>query len=307
MNEDFLDIFSKNDPTWKRAMLVARKILKLNTQSWQLIKSGWLGSSTANDFKKILSFSELNPNCLITASGMNTPEFDKNADTLEHSINFLGSRYSAVILAINYTCNRVIKSKPKSHWKNIFEDMINTIEIGYLLGAKCKEIGLEGGALMGFARAAGLGLLLADNFDTFKKWHSMTGGFENRELQIELFGCEAYQASSFALQVLGFGPEVALGAALGTGKLSPDHVSYPREVLMWRAAFEWIEALKSGKAFPEKRTIKNFFPELVPPTGNEKNLNLEALYSEVANVKRNGCKWVWHLPKSSYEETSKLI
>ena len=307
MENNTLDGYATNDPTWKRAMLVARSKLPVSSQSWQLIKSGWYGQAEPSDFKKILSFSKLDPKSLLVAAGMNTDDFKPNAETLEQAINFLGTRLCSVVLAINLACRNILRSKPQTLWRKLLEDMMTTVEIGYHMGAKCKEIGIEGGALIGFARGIGLGLLLSENYDTYKKWHSMTGGFENRELQIEMFGCEAYQTSSFALQVLGFGPEVALGAALGTGKLSPDHVNYPREILRWKAAFEWIECLRDGKSFPEKRTTKNFFPEIVPPTGNEQNLNLESLHSEVGKVRRAGSTWTWHLPKASYEETAKLI
>ncbi|MEZ4753299.1 MAG: hypothetical protein R3A13_03195 [Bdellovibrionota bacterium] len=306
-DDDPLAGFAYNDPTWKRAMKVARSRLTVDSSAWNLIKSSWYGEAETRDFIKTLSFSKLNPNCLLSAAEMNTSEFEPKAATLEQAISFLGVRLCGVVLAINLACRQVLKTKPPSLWKKLFEEMMTTIEIGYRVGSKCKEIGIEGGALIGFARGAGLSLLMAENFKDYKKWHSMTGGFENRELQIEMFGCEAYQVSAFALQVLGFGPEIALGAALGTGKLTHAHVEYPREILRWKSAFQWIECLKEGKSFPKEIDAKNFFKELVPPGTSGQNLNLESLHAEVGKVRRTGSSWNWHLPGNSYEEVTKKI
>jgi hypothetical protein len=167
-----------------------------------------------------------------------------------------------------------------------------------------------GGALIGFARDAGFALLMAQDGAGFKRWHNNRSGDPraDRESALKAFGTEPYQVSSFVIQQLGFGAELAIGAALATGRLNVEHISFGPEVVRWRAALEWIDALREGRSYPPEIEIRNFFPEIAPPVvQGRKNLVLDSLYAEVSKVKSGGSSWLWHLPRPSYEETALSI
>ncbi|MEZ4754429.1 MAG: hypothetical protein R3A13_09005 [Bdellovibrionota bacterium] len=298
-----LDDIIASDPTWKRSLDIANQYITVTTQTWQLVKSSWYGEADMTNFTRTISFSYLEPKCLLIAAGMDNPkEFEPQLDTLKQAIQFLGFKFSAVVLATNVACRMVMKTKPESHWKNLFQEMMTAVEIGYHMGAKCREVGLEAGALMGFAKYVGSAVLLASDHAGYKKWHLKKDEANSKALQREIFGCEDYQVAAIVLQKLGFGSNVALGASLGIGKLRGVHNVYTRDVLLWRAVIYWIEALQKGKPYPEETPIARFFPELAPPGKTAENLNLNALRDEISPILKEGSKWKWHLTEVTKKE-----
>jgi len=301
-----LDESLVRDPTWKKAYAITQRELRLPSHFWRMVRTGWNRQVDPADFVKLLGMCKMHPACLFNAAGMEVKP-EPSAASIEQAIQFLGVRYSAVIIAINFTCRSILRNKPPPAWKAIYQEMMTKVEIGYKFGARVPEIELEGGALVGFAKTAGLGVLLAHDPKLFKEWHSMTQGYHGKKLQIDMFGCEAYQISSFILQQLGFGTEVAVGAALATGQLDPTHIEFGRNIMKWKAAFLWVEALRLGRGFPKELEMRSFFKELTPPKEGKKNMALDVLYTEVAKVKSEGSKWTWHLPKPSYEDTAAFM
>ena len=307
--EGFLENEDLTDPTWKQALKVVHNNLPRPSIIWRLIQSSWSGTlASQSEFMKILSCSALNMRALLRAAELEQPDTQAVAEDVQQAVNFLGPRYAVIVLAINHTCMSILHSKPPPVWRRVFRDMMTDVELGYKLGARTSELGLESGMLIGFAHGAGLGLLLANDAKGFKKWHSMTGGYQNRDLALKIFGCEPYQVSAFLVQHLGFGTDVALGTAVGTGGLNPSFLNLDREVLKWKAAFQWIEALKEGRGFPRDMEMRTYFSELIPPKSrDDKNTALEVLYTEVAKLRREGSSWMWHLPVPDYEETMRIL
>jgi hypothetical protein len=304
---NYLDEFRAKDPTWYQAAKIASLQLKASSSVWRLIRNGWNGLFDPTEFVRALAMCHINPAPLLNAANIDSKGRAQLSDA-EKAVQFLGVRYSSVVIGINYTCLCILRSKPPPVWRPIFEEMMTRVEIGYKLGSRAHELGFEGGALIAFAKTAGLGVLLSNAPKLFREWHSMNQGASGKKLQLEKFGCEAFQVSAFILQQLGFGPEISLGSAIATGGLDPKHISIDREILRWKAAFLWIEALRTGRNYPKEVEMRNFFPEIQPPTQpQEKKVALEVLYTEVARVKRDGSKWTWHLPKNSYEETLEAL
>ncbi|MCB0318043.1 MAG: hypothetical protein KDD56_04750 [Bdellovibrionales bacterium] len=292
-----LDDVISSDPTWKRAHELVNTYLPITTQTWQLVKASWYGEADLTRYVRTISFSYLDPKCLLVAAEMNNPaEFEPNVETLQQAIKFLGMKFSAVVLSVDVVCRMTLKTNPPSFWHKLFKDLITSVHIGYLFGAKCRELGLEAGAIMGFARYAGLVLLLASDHEKYRQLINS----KNANKQLELFGCQDYQVTAIALQKLGYGTDVALGAALGIGKIAAKHNSYSREVLTWKNTVNWIEALEQGKPYPEIRTANRFFPELVPAGDNAKNLNLDALHADIKPLLANGSNWMWHVARGGY-------
>lgn len=305
-NEQFIEESIRRDPSWDRAYKIASERLQVPTHVWNLFRNGWNGALDTDEFIRVLGFSRLNPSCVLQAANLS----DRNADveSLLQATELIGLRLSVVVLAINFTCTAILRSEPPPTWRPVFEEMMSNIEIGTKLGSRILSLSPAGGALIGFSRGAGLGLLLAHDPTAFVRWYSLTKGLEGRELLMQHFGCEAYQVSACAVQQLGFGPEIAIGAGIATGRLDPRHITIDDQVLKWKAAFHWIEALRQGRGYPGDLKSRSFFPEVTPPADPKgKNTRLEVLYTEVAKVKRHGSSWSWHLPRPGYEETFKAL
>ncbi len=285
-----------NDPTWERAFQIASKRLAINSNATNLIRGAWRGFIDNREYLRLLGFSRFNVAALFEAAEISTTERTNDASLVEQVINYLGPRYCSVVLAINHTCQQISRTKPpNTTWNRIAHEMMTNVEIGYKFGNKAHGVGVESGMLMGFVRGAGLGLLMADDQKAFKRWYQMTDGYEGRKLLLDSFGCEPYQVAAAAVQILGFGSEMAFGAAMGVGALDEKFLNVGPEILGWKATFLWIEALRHGRSYPAKMDMRDFFPELSPPKDpSRKNTALEVLYTEIAGVRRTGSAWRWH-------------
>ncbi len=301
-----LSQFAATDPTWQRAHEVAQSQLKVHNAAWQLIRTAWHGALEPKDFIRMLGFSRLNINCLIDAAELLNAGSPLDAALVERALQTLGIRLCSVVLAINYTCQTVLAKKPPPLWKKLLQDTMTCVEIGYKLGAKASSLGIEGGALMGFSCHAGNLLLLAYDPSAYRKWTGLTK--PEGKVAVDIFGCEPYQVSAFALQQLGFGHEVAIGAAVGNGRLDSKLITLDELTNLWKAALLWIDALREGRGYPAAMEIRQFFSEVTPPKEQSvKNPVLDVLYTEVARAKSEGSKWTWHLPKPSYDQTEAVI
>ncbi|MCB0317436.1 MAG: hypothetical protein KDD56_01680 [Bdellovibrionales bacterium] len=302
-----LNELAESDSTWEAAKQIANTRLRMSSQTWQLIKSSWYGQTELMDFYKTISFSHLDPRCLLHAAEMSDQEFKRDILTLEKAIAFLGTRYCSVVLAINVACKMILKTCPENYWETLLRKLITSVEIGSKLGSKCKELGMEGGAIVGFSRYLGMALFLAQDQKKYRQLVASQNSESAEPIQVQLYGCSDYQVAAFGLLRLGFGPEISLGASLGIGNLNPKHGKYPREVLRWRAAIKWIEALEAGLEKPKDSVTSRFFPEIAPAQGSESNISLDDLLAEVKKINDGGSKWTWHLPQPGYEETQSLI
>jgi len=299
--------FTSKDPSWQRALAIVQLRLALSAPNWNLLRLAWNGAIEQKELIRMLGFSRLNLNCLLDAAMLKPQEGAPDAQLLQHALETLGIRYTAVVLGVNLACAAILNSKPPSLWKRLFQEMMTWIEIGYKIGTKVPELGVEGGALMGFSKGIGLGLLLAENATAFKKWYNAPNG-PSTPFPAAVFGCEPFQVSAFALQQLGYGHETAIGAALASSRLKPQNIEYSRRTKFWHAAILWIEALREGRNYPADPNIRQVFPEIAPaPQGQSQNLTLEVLYTEVAKVRSDGSSWTWHLPKPGYEETMEYL
>ena len=185
---------------------------------------------------------------------------------------------------------------------------MSDIEIGYHLGLSVEHLGHEQGMLIGFSRFAGLALLIAYHPKVFGEWFSRTGGSSSPDESVELFGCEPYQVSALLMQHLGLGPEVALATASVHGG-GTSIINESRGLIVeWRAANDWIKALKSGSRYPDEESSRAFFPELQGDSSMTHHpMHLQSLFDEVERVRTTQSSWTWHLPLPTYEETAEAI
>ncbi len=286
------------DPTWGRALEIVERYINIPTHVGKLFRDSWYGVAASKDFMKVMGFSRLNPFCLLSASELTGASGETPGETVERAIQILGTRLSAVVLAVNYTCKQVIASDPPPIWKQVLADSIRDVEIGYRLGARTFDIGIEGGAIIGFAASVGKALIMADNPKAFRNWQSMCkDGASSRQEIIKVFGCEFYQVASLLMQALGFGQELAVGIACGGGKLDIRAIDISEEAKRWTAAYLWVDALINGRSYPGQVFARNFFKELIPPAKDGKNLALQVLHTEVAKIRSQGSNWTWYLPR----------
>lgn len=293
------------DPTWAKALTIVQNQFQLSASTWSLIRSSWNGSLSQREYVHMLGFSRMNLLCLIDAAGLLKEKQTLDASLLDQSLRTLGMRLSAVVLGVNYCCQTVLLKKPPPLWRKIFQEMMTRIEIGYHFGSKVGSLGVEGGSLIGFAHMAGQAILLAENQTAFKKWfHTQPEG--SAPFPVNVFGCEPYQAGAFVLQQLGYGHEVAIGAALGSGRVDMKRVEADERIRAWYAAYLWIEALRQGRNFPAATEVRQAFHEIAPGRDSTAptNLNLEVLYTAVAKIRSAGSIWTWHLPRPGYSDTT---
>lgn len=292
------------DPTWRNALNLVRDNITVPSHVQTLYRQGWYGQLEIEDFMKVLGFSRQNPACLIHAAEIADQHPSPTPAAVEQAITFMGMRLSCVVLAINHLTRQILAAKPSPLWKSLLHELITNVEIGYRFGAKVPQIGIEGGSLVGAAKTAAHGVLLVANPEAYRRW--LTISRTSRQVspftEQELFGCEAYQIAALLLQHLGFGPDIAMGAAISTASLAKiDTKDFSQETLAWRAAFHWHAALRAGRNYPSLPVIRNFFPELKPSRKN-KNVLLEVLYTEISKIRSQGSQWTWHLPRPNSSE-----
>jgi hypothetical protein len=300
---DFL--ISKSDGTWDEALNVVRSSLEIPSVLPTLVKNCWGDLYGPHDFIRAAGFPGWNAQCLLRAA-QNTPSGEKPSSLdVEQAVSKLGVKPASVVLVVNFVCQAVLRTNPpQKQWTPLFREMMSLVEVGYHFGTVAHEVGTGGGMLMGFVKKAGLALLLAQYPRQFADWYKKTDGVDSRLPSIEAFGCQPYQVGALALQQLGFGPEVAVAAALATGDLEYAVVEVKPTVVTWKAAFQWINALHLGQGRPTDPEACAIFSRLplmqqddaVPP-------EIEALYAHVARVRGGKSEWVWHLPFPSYEAT----
>ncbi len=307
---DYIDTIADKDPSWYEAYSIVRKTIDIPTHVSRLFRGGWSGEADVQEYFKVVGFSRLNPKCLISAANVSLENCESKSRAMEQALFGLGVRLSAVVLAINFVSRKVLaKKKTPVGWKSLFQEMITGVEIGYRFGAKIHQVGIEGGALMGYIPHATLAILMANDADKFKKYINARRQKKgaDRELEVEIFGCERYQIAAALLQQLGFGPDIALGAAFGMIHLKSEEISKREEIRNWEAACKWITSLHLGRNYPGEVRIRNYFSEVKPGTGKERNLNLEVLHTEISKVRKNSSEWTWHLPQPGYEETREAL
>jgi hypothetical protein len=300
----------ESDDSWDSAFATAHACLDVPTNLSALIRNSWSGIWDTRDFMRNLGFIVMNPKCLLRAADIQVTEGEVgNAQDVDRAVQLLGVRSSVVVVAINYVCQTVLdKNPPDRLWSGIFREMMNLIEIGYKFGGRADGIGTEGGMLMGFARSIGLAILLAQYPKEFGEWFSKTRGVDNPQFVRNAFGCESYQVGAAAIQQLGFGSDIAIASALAVGHLNHDLIEVPKHILHWKAAYLWIECLRNGQSYPADAGSRYCFNGLTPPSfGQPCPPALSTLYSQVAQVRRQQSSWMWHLPVSSYEETTKIL
>lgn len=303
----FLTDSTAKDPTWSEAYRIVKTGLMVPSHVFRLFKEGWNGAIEPKQYLKVMGFSRLNPACLLDAAEFDTENEPVEGNSISHAITYLGIPFSAVVLAVNLTSRIILKSKPRTGWKRLLQDMITNIEIGYKFGLHVSEVRVEGGALIGFSKYAALGLLMATKPQAYKKYQDLCRAQEHvsHDEITEIFGCALYQVTAFTLQQLGFGTEIAFGVALGDGRIDAEHLTLDRDVLRWKAAYQWIEALRRGRNFPADIAMRNFFPEVAPAStlNGERNITLEVLHTEISKLRSAGSLWTWHLPRPGYEIT----
>ena len=300
--ENLLEQSGQSEPTWRQAGETVRKLLNVPTHVAGLFRAGWMGQAQPKETIKVLGFSRLNPACLLNAAGLHSSESNPEGADIEHSLQILGPRFSSVVLAVNLLCRQVLATKPPLLWRKIFEEMMTSIELGYRIGSRVFDLGVHGGSLAGFALNAGHALLLASQPRLYRDWtNSQKAGV--RMSEADFFGCSAYQVASLAVQQLGFGHQIAIGIACGGGGIREASFKMTDEILFWKAAYLWVEALRSGKQAPADRSVAGVFSELSRERQGDKNSLLEVICTETGSLRQTPSNWTWHLPRPGYQET----
>jgi hypothetical protein len=299
----------QNDQTWQTALEVVQSSVEIPSAVPTLIRNSWNGLFNTSDFMHAAGFSGWNPRCLLRAADQPSDGDDVTAEDVARAVDVLGVRTAAVVAGINFSCHQILRAEPPlALWEPLLKEMMTEIQVGHLFGTHAGDLGVEVGMVLGFVRCAGLATLLANRPREFAEWYSATQGFDSAHMAIEAFGCESYQVGSLLLQQLGFGPEVALAAAIAVGKLSVDLIEVTPTVQKWRAGYAWVKTLSQGLSVPTDRAAREFFPSLMPPPDSTLPLpaHLEALYATIGQLRRGGSSWVWHLPAGSYRGASKV-
>ncbi len=304
------------DSTWASALDLVKSTLDIPTVLPPLVKNSWSGLYESKDFMHAIGFPGSNPRSLMRAAHIVALNKEDTPADVERAVAILGVRFSSVIVAINFVSQAALAQRPaEGLWMPLFRDTMTAIEIGYRFGALSSDIGVEGGALMGFSSYAGQMVLLAHDSQRFSEWRS-NGCDTNSHLRaLELFGCEPYQVGALTLQQLGFGPEIALAAALASGNLHHELVEVVPVVQRWKAAFNWIDAIRRGAPFPADVESCAAFEHLLQPAANgdipqaqgDTHVPTSHVPTWLTEIALNSSDWMWHLPKDSYEATIRLL
>jgi hypothetical protein len=302
--KSFLDEAIAKDASWGEALALCRKQLNIPPQLTRLMRSGWASELNPQEFLRLLGFSRFNPSCLIEAAKPNISTTSGAGGVLE-AVQFLGIQFSAAVVGINYVVRRLLITKPPPLWKSLLVEVMTNVEIGQKLGAKVPALSESVGALLGFARMAGQLIMMAENAPLYKQVHFMPNKKERKKSLLQYFGCEPSQIAPLVLQQLGFGTDIAVGAALALCDLKPHGIIFNPQENLCKAGVLWIEALRVGRNFPADPEVRGFFSELIPPTNpSSVTLPLEVLYTEIAGIRKDGSTLTWHLPRPTYEATA---
>jgi hypothetical protein len=299
----------ENDYTWVTAVEIAATTITVPPVLQTLVRNSWNGIFSTHDFLHHAGFSGWNSRCLLRAADMQASGEKVTIKEITQAIDRLGVRMSATVAAINFCCYQLLMLQPpQALWTPLFKEMMTEIEVGFQFGAQADGLGGESGMLMGFARCAGLAVLLGKYPREYAEWHASTQGVDTRRSAVTTFGCEPYQVGSALLQQLGFGPEAAMGSAVGVGNLQYDLAANNDKLIRLRAAHHWIRTLLRGASAPNDPQARAAFPNLTPPSETQPvPAQLESLYSLIAIIRRNGSQWLWHLPANSYDDSANLV
>lgn len=300
-----LDEITAGDESWKIARQLAQKHLQSASLTFRLIRNGWGGAIDEREFVKLFNFTRLSPSCLIHAANMPVEQVT-SAEQLQHAVQTLGVPLASVIVGVHLSCSVTVMSHPPPLWDKTLREIMNFIEIGYRFGSRVSELGPAVGTLAGFGLGCGLLVALLEAPKQLAEYLKKPTGRPNLE---PVLGTEVSQISGFMLQQLGFGHEVAIGVAFGSGASSKAKISFTDQLTVWMACCRWIESLRFSRNYPGDIKFRTLFPSITPPAlgSGARNHSLETLYSEVAPCVREGSKWVWHLPRPSYELTQDLV
>lgn len=302
------EIENLSDPSWNRAKKVVKSTVQVPAQIWQLLRSSWNNLPVEKATIDYLANSSVGAGFLFDAGQPNVLGTLENVVSAEQALVALGPKMTATVLAVNYNCRTTLRYRPQIAWEKLLKEMATMMHVGALFGERIPAIGREGGVAVGFAKSAAYGYLLVNFPREFKKyWFSGGQTKSTRQMELDTFGCEASQIAAFILQQFGFGTALSMGVAVGIAHIEETkHTRFTPEMQRWRAAFYWIEALRLGRNYPGKDSMREYFPELRPGQGG-KNTLLEVLYTQISAVQKNGSDWTWHLPRPSYEETQRYI
>ena len=304
---------SAGDNTWERALDAVRSTLHVPSALSTLIRGSWNESISSRDFMRLLGFPGCNSSCLLRAAEIVPVATVANSKEVQHAVEILGVRASAVMLSINFVCQSVLDSAPPEKvWAPLLKDMMSEVEIGYHFGMSVDKLGCEYGMLVGFSHWAGLAILLGRHPREFTEWRSKNMETPSTAAALRSFGCEGYQASSLVLQQLGFGTDVATAAVIALGDLQAGMIELKPDVELWRAARHWIGALHNGRHYPDNELFQKTFANLMPPVMNELNqgetpLHLAMLYENINRIRTARSSWTWHLPSDSYEKSARIV
>lgn len=278
---------SPADDSWQDAYDFVSEHVVIPSHVQRVFRLAWLGILDPDEFFKVLGFSRLSLTTLMGAAEVKPQEMEGLRHAIDQALMVLGIRLTAVVLAVDYICQQCSKEDSPAVTA-LIQELMADVEMGYHLGAKTHDLGIEGGALLGFARHAGR--LVAQHADKHLRRYLMGSTPDNNGGRAPF---ETYQLTSCLIQRLGFGTDVAVGVALGAGMMKTSHLELSSDVLRWKAGYAWLDALKTGRSYPRDPDMRSFFEELVPPRAGERNMQLEVLYTEIGRIKSNGSEWMW--------------
>jgi|GEM_PF-1446634 len=299
----------RDEPSWSYALEIVKSTLDIPTALPPLIKNCWSGLYKTPDFMHAIGFPGWAPRSLMQAANLLIEDGNGSVEDVERAVEALGVRLAGVVVAVNFVCRAALMKRPTTElWAPLFRETMTAIEVGYHFGSIAPEIGVEGGILLGFSNNAGLTVLLANDPLIFGEWLAGRHAHDAHQRAIKTFGCEPYQVGALALQQLGFGPEIALAAALANGSLHHELIEVSPMVSTWKAGVNWVQALTRGIPFPTDTESRLAFKHLLPPQlDGSLAQELQGFHAQLAEIRGNSSAWTWHLPRATYEETESYL
>ena len=212
---------------------------------------------------------------------------DPNKASAGELVNLFSPYEIAALLGVLYLYRRARKVCDPEEFEYLSKMLQESVEIGGHLGCTIKNIGLGIGMLSGalpFLASACFLLKDKKSFKEYRRILSKSNAVFDIDVELERWKCANVQVMSILMQSLGFGVQSANSLIMAFSSAEPlDDKQFP-EPYKLRIALEWIESLKKTGKEPEVVHKGAYYPL---------KQDLDRLYSNVAELKKNGPKHNW--------------
>lgn len=165
------------------------------------------------------------------------------------------------ILGITFLYRKMKKKCNPDEWAILRKKLLAHMDIGALIGAKMRHIGIGNGILIGGLRFLAITSYAICNlklYQEFKKKSRKPNVVFSIPIEEEVFGCNHLQIASYLASELGYvAPRsmVSMSFGMDAVDVDPDALSSPKlqeQVLSWRGAMAYMESYHSTGMSPEE-------------------------------------------------------